>query len=102
MSNKYPEFFFRFSGSKHESVKKIGNTQSGWNMGGLIKSRLLLNLESLAAEIQNGVHSSPVCIFLVGGPGNGKTEAADFFPAACLRTGFSTVLRNKKFPSVLP
>jgi len=79
MSNKYPEFFFRFSGSKHESVKKIGNTQSGWNMGGLIKSRLLLNLESLAAEIQNGVHSSPVCIFLVGGPGNGKTEAADFF-----------------------
>ena len=79
MSNKYPEFFFRFSGSKHESVKKIGDTQSGWSIGGLIQSRLLLNLKSLADDIRSGVHPNPVCIFLVGGPGNGKTEAADFF-----------------------
>ena len=79
MSDKYPEFFFRFSGSKHESVKKIGNAQSGWSMGSLIQSRLLSNLESLAENIRTGAHPNPACVFLVGGPGNGKTEAAEFF-----------------------
>ena len=79
MSNKYPDFFFRFSGSQHESVKKIGNSKSGWNMGNLIQSRLILNLESLARNIRTGVYPKPVCIFLVGGPGNGKTEAAEYF-----------------------
>lgn len=79
MSNKYPDFFFRFSGSQHESVKKIGNSRSGWNMGNLIQSRLIVNLESLARNIRTGLCPKPVCIFLVGGPGNGKTEAAEYF-----------------------
>lgn len=79
MNNKYPEFFFRFSGSKHESVKKIGDAKSGWSMGELIQSRLLANLKSLATSIRMGNMPQPVCVFLVGGPGNGKTEAAEYF-----------------------
>lgn len=79
MNDKYPDFFFNFTGGQGKSVKKIGDEKSGWNMGGLIQSRLLSNLESLAEDIRTGNHPNPVCVFLVGGPGNGKTEAAEFF-----------------------
>ena len=79
MSNKYPEFFFSFSGSTKESVKSIGNNASGWSGKDLVRTRLLDNLEVLAGRIRSGEITAPVCIFLVGGPGNGKTEAAEFF-----------------------
>lgn len=79
MSNKYPEFFFSFSGSTKESVKTIGNNSSGWLGKDLVRTRLLDNLEELAGHIRSGEITAPVCIFLVGGPGNGKTEAAEFF-----------------------
>lgn len=79
MSNTYPEFFFSFSCSTKESVKAIGNKASGWTSGELIRTRLLNNLEELANRIREGFVSSPICVFLVGGPGNGKTEAAEYF-----------------------
>lgn len=79
MSKAYPEFFFSFSGSNKESVKAIGNDASGWFGGELIRTRLLDNLEALAARIRSGGVTDPICVFLVGGPGNGKTEAAEFF-----------------------
>lgn len=79
MSRKYPEFFFGFSGSTKESVKAIGNRNSGWSSGKLIRTRLLSNLDALAADIISGRKKLPPCIYLVGGPGNGKTEAAEYF-----------------------
>jgi len=79
MSNRYPEFFFNFSGSTKESVTAIGHENSGWVGPQLIRTRLLDNLDSLAERILSGEVSSPVCVYLVGGPGNGKTEAAAYF-----------------------
>ena len=71
----YPDFFFRFAGSTQESVKKFGQPKSGWRIGDLLKTRLLCNLEQLAGMLRKGEITRPISIFLVGGPGNGKTEA---------------------------
>ena len=79
MINKYPEYFFNFSGSTKESVKVIGHDKSGWVGGNLIRTRLLDNLDRLALQILSGEIDKPVCVYLVGGPGNGKTEAAAYF-----------------------
>ena len=79
MSSRYPEFFFSFSGSTKESVKAIGHDNSGWMSGELIRTRLLDNLDSLSSRILSGAVNRPVSVYLVGGPGNGKTEAAAYF-----------------------
>lgn len=79
MTNRYPEYFFNFSGSTKESVKAIGHDNSGWVGGELIRTRLLDNLDNLADRILSGAIDKPVCVYLVGGPGNGKTEAAAYF-----------------------
>ena len=79
MSSRYPEFFFSFSGSTKESVKAIGHDNSGWMSGELIRTRLLDNLDSLSSLILSGEVNRPVSVYLVGGPGNGKTEAAAYF-----------------------
>ena len=79
MSSRYPDFFFNFSGSTKESVKTIGHNNSGWMGGELIRTRLLDNLDDLSSRILSGVVDRPVCVYLVGGPGNGKTEAAAYF-----------------------
>ena len=54
MINKYPEYFFNFSGSTKESVKVIGHDKSGWVGGNLIRTRLLDNLDRLASQILLG------------------------------------------------
>ena len=77
MSDKYPEYFFAFSGSTKESVKTIGAPGTRWSCDGLVETRLLNNLSSLAIRMKTGCVNPP-CIFLVGGPGNGKTGAAEY------------------------
>lgn len=79
MTNVYPDFFFKFSSSLKESVKAIGYADSGWGKNALIRTRLLENLDSLVEEIHAKIIVQPICIYLVGGPGNGKTEAAAYF-----------------------
>lgn len=78
MSNKYPEYFFTFSGSTKESVKTIGAPGMPWSCNNLIDTRLLHNLSSLADKMKTECVEPP-CVFLVGGPGNGKTGAAEYF-----------------------
>lgn len=78
MNNKYPEFFFAFSGSTKESVKTIGAPGTAWSCNNLVDTRLLNNLSSLADKMKTECVAPP-CIFLVGGPGNGKTGAAEYF-----------------------
>lgn len=78
MSNKYPDFFFAFSGSMKESVKTIGAPGEVWSCSNLVETRLLKNLSALAEKMKTNCPEPP-CIFLVGGPGNGKTGAAEYF-----------------------
>ena len=78
MSNRYPDFFFAFSGSMKESVKTIGEPGEVWSCSNLVETRLLNNLSALAAQMKTG-GAEPPCVFLVGGPGNGKTGAAEYF-----------------------
>lgn len=77
MINKYPEYFFAFSGSTKESVKTIGAPGAEWSCSNLVETRLLNNLSMLADKMKTSC-AEPPCIFLVGGPGNGKTGAAEF------------------------
>ena len=77
MSNKYPEYFFAFSGSTKESVKTIGAPGTAWSCHNLVETRLLNNLSSLANKMKFEC-AEPPCVFLVGGPGNGKTGAAEY------------------------
>ena len=77
MSNKYPEYFFAFSGSTKESVKTIGAPGTPWSCNNLVETRLLNNLSSLADKMKTE-DTDPPCVFLVGGPGNGKTGAAEY------------------------
>ena len=78
MNNKYPDFFFAFSGSTKESVKTIGAPGTAWSCNNLVETRLLNNLSSLADKMKTEC-TEPPCVFLVGGPGNGKTGAAEYF-----------------------
>ena len=78
MNSKYPECFFAFSGSTKESVKTIGAPDTPWSCSNLVETRLLNNLSSLADKMKKECINPP-CVFLVGGPGNGKTGAAEYF-----------------------
>ena len=78
MNNKYPEFFYAFSGSTKESVKTIGAPGTAWSCNNLVETRLLNNLSSLSDKMKTEC-TEPPCVFLVGGPGNGKTGAAEYF-----------------------
>jgi len=79
MMNIYPDFFFNFTGSNKESVKTVGHKNSGWGEKELIRTRLLDNLDHLAEQVRAGEVSAPPCVYLVGGPGNGKSESAEYF-----------------------
>lgn len=75
---KYPEGLLNWSGDKAGGVKKLFYTGSGRPSGDVITTNLLARLGVWAGDIANGKHGTPRAIFLVGGPGNGKTEAVEF------------------------
>lgn len=76
--SKYPEGLLNWSGDKAGGVKKLFYTGSGRPSGDVITTRLLMRLESWARAIATGAAGTPRAIFLIGGPGNGKTEAIEF------------------------
>lgn len=78
--NAYPECFFESTGP----VAKVGRDCK------IIQTRLTNNLHALAENLKIGKIGGGTCVFLVGGPGNGKTQAADCF----LRELFETIPTN--------
>lgn len=76
--NKYPEGLLNWSGDKAGGVKKLFYKGSGRPSGDVITTGLLARLQIWAQDIAGGKHGTPRAIFLVGGPGNGKTEAVEF------------------------
>jgi hypothetical protein len=76
--SKYPEGLLNWSGDKAGGVKKLFYQGSGRPSGGVITTGLLTRLQAWAWDIARGKDGTPRAIFLVGGPGNGKTEAVEF------------------------
>ena len=76
--SKYPEGLLNWSGDKAGGVKKLFYKSSGRPSGGVITTGLLTRLQAWARDIGSGKDQTPRAIFLVGGPGNGKTEAVEF------------------------
>ena len=76
--HKYPEGLLDWSGDKAGGVKKLFYAGSGRPSGGVIKTRLLERLSGWARDIANGKEGTPKAVLLIGGPGNGKTEAIEY------------------------
>lgn len=76
--SKYPEELLNWSGDKAGGVKKLFYEGSGRPSGEVITTRLLTRLQGWARDVASGNAGVPRAIFLVGGPGNGKTEAVEF------------------------
>lgn len=75
---KYPEGLLDWSGDKAGGVKKLFYRGSGRPSGGVIKTLLLERLSHWANDIASGTSQAPRAVLLVGGPGNGKTEAIEY------------------------
>ncbi|MBN3791840.1 hypothetical protein [Burkholderia sp. Ac-20353] len=76
--HKYPERLLDWSGDKAGGVKKLFYGGSGRPSGGVIKTRLLERLSHWARDIASGNEDTPKAVLLIGGPGNGKTEAIEY------------------------
>ena len=76
--SKYPQELLNWSGDKAGGVKKLFYEGSGRPSGGVITTPLLGRLQSWARALASGASGTPKAVFLIGGPGNGKTEAVEF------------------------
>lgn len=75
--SKYPEGLVNWSGDKAGGVKKLFYSGSGRPSGSVISTPLLTRLKAWAQQLARGDAGTPRVVFLVGGPGNGKTEAVE-------------------------
>lgn len=83
----FPESLFAWGNSGSYAISRGSDGGSGWQKPPL-RTRLIMQLEALAEGILGGSVSSQVNIFLVGGPGNGKTHAAKYFLKHVLKDKF--------------
>lgn len=75
---KYPEDLLSWSGDKAGGVKKLFYEGSGRPSGEVISTSLLERLRAWARDIGGGNAAAPRAVFLIGGPGNGKTESIEY------------------------
>lgn len=87
-NSEFPETLFSWGNSGNYSISRSSDIESGWQKSPL-KTRLITQLESLADGISDGTISSQCNIFLVGGPGNGKTLAAIHFLRRLLKDRYA-------------
>lgn len=75
---KFPAGLLGWSGDKAGGVKKLFYNGSGRPAGDVISTSLLSRLQGWAQDIGSGKPGTPRIVLLIGGPGNGKTEAIEF------------------------
>ena len=78
MNKLYPDSLFQYANDSRVAVKKISDTSSGWT-GDMINTSLIMKMDALIEDIKSKKIEKPFSIYLVGGPGNGKTAAAEYF-----------------------
>lgn len=73
----FPKDLVEWSGHHSGGVKRLFDPQSGRPAKVLLKTHLLERLEAWAQSLAAGEPETPRILLLVGGPGNGKTEAIE-------------------------
>jgi len=73
----FPRALVDWAGHHSGGVKRLFDSNSGRPGKELLKTNLLARLEGWARSIASGDSSCPKVVLLVGGPGNGKTEAIE-------------------------
>lgn len=77
-SPPYPAGLHRWAGNKAGGVRRLFDDASGRPLQqGVLQTQLLSRLEAWAGAIRADIATAPRIVLLVGGPGNGKTEAIE-------------------------
>ncbi|RNJ64061.1 MAG: hypothetical protein EDM03_06910 [Porphyrobacter sp. IPPAS B-1204] len=73
----YPAQLLNWAGNRAGGVRRLFDSTSGRPGGAVFQTNLLHRLRSWAGSIAAGGGDVPRILLLVGGPGNGKTEAIE-------------------------
>lgn len=74
---RFPNELVDWAGHHSGGVKRLFDDNSGRSGKALLKTNLLSKLQDWADSIANNYSTCPRVVLLVGGPGNGKTEAIE-------------------------
>lgn len=74
---RYPAGLVDWAGHHSGGVKRLLDNDSGQPNKQLLKTNLLMQLEKWANNLADDNTETPRIVLLVGGPGNGKTEAIE-------------------------
>ena len=77
--NPHVSELLTWHGHDRGGVRVPFQSAMGNPLGAIIYTSLIGKLQGLAADLANGTQGSPRWIFLIGGPGNGKSEAVESF-----------------------
>lgn len=84
----FPRGLLAWAGHQSGGVKRLFDPDSGRPGKELLRTRLIAQLEAWAAHVASGAKGVPRILLLVGGPGNGKTEAIEH-TIKCLDSGLA-------------
>ncbi|MFY9327999.1 MAG: hypothetical protein WAO76_08285 [Georgfuchsia sp.] len=73
-----PAGLLDWAGHKSGGVRRLFHTAGGRPTGGVISTPLLARLGKWSQSLASNYDSAPQVVLLVGGPGNGKTEAIEY------------------------
>ena len=76
--HQYPSALLDWAGHHSGGVRRLLDDNSGRPNKDVLLTNLLSRLESWAQQISTGAPETPRILLLVGGPGNGKTEAIEW------------------------
>lgn len=76
-SPQFPKDLVDWAGHHSGGVKRLFDDNSGRPGKSLLRTNLLAKLESWSQQVAAGAPETPRLLLLVGGPGNGKTEAIE-------------------------
>lgn len=85
-SAAFPRGLLGWAGHQAGGVKRLFDPGSGRPSKELLRTGLITRLESWATNVASGTTGVPRILLLVGGPGNGKTEAIEH-TIKCLDAG---------------
>lgn len=77
MGDLFPRGLLDWAGQRSGGVRRLFHEGSGRPSGAVLETPLLAKVRDWADGLANGSASAPRVLLLVGGPGNGKTEAVE-------------------------